>query len=246
MVKVVATIEARMASTRLPGKVLREVVGVPLLGHLVSRMQACEKLDEIVVATTTSRVDDAIEDYGRSIGVAVFRGEEDDVMGRVLAAATHLAADIVVETTGDNPLLDPEIVDLHVATFLSNTAAYVSNTVVPSFPDGMEVQVFTLETLRQSEASATHRLDREHVTRHIRQNPQIFSQINVIAPLAVRRPDLTVTVDVDADFEVVRFVLENLHTTTGHFTCSELVTLLNAHPEIAELNSKIMRKGLNS
>ncbi len=246
MVKVVATIEARMASTRLPGKVLREVVGVPLLGHLISRLQACDKLDDIVVASTTSAVDDAIDEYCGSLGVAVFRGDENDVMGRVLAAASSRAADIIVETTGDNPLLDPEIVDLHVETFLSNTAHYVSNVVVPTFPDGMDVQVFSLETLRRSEARANHRLDREHVTRHIRQHPEIFTQINVVAPLAVRRPDLSVTVDVEADFEIVRLVLEHLHKPSELFTCTDLVTFLDAHPEIAELNSKVKRKGVNS
>jgi spore coat polysaccharide biosynthesis protein SpsF len=244
--KVVATIEARMASTRLPGKVLLKVVGVPLLGHLISRLQACENLDDIVIATTTSPVDDVIDEYCQSLGVAIFRGDADDVMGRVLAAASFLAADVVVETTGDNPLLDPAIVDLHIQTFLSNTADYVSNAIVPTFPDGMEVQVFSLETLRASEASANHPLDREHVTRHIRQHPEIFTQINVIAPLAVRRPELSVTVDVDADFEIVRLVLENLYNPSEHFTCTDLVAFLDAHPEIAELNSKVRRKGLNS
>jgi spore coat polysaccharide biosynthesis protein SpsF len=246
MVKVVATIEARMGSTRLPGKVLREVVGVPLLGHLISRLQACDKLDGIVVASTTNPVDDVISEYCQSLGVAIFRGDEDDVMGRVLTAAASFAADIVVETTGDNPLLDPAIVDLHVETFLSNTADYVSNVVVPTFPDGMDVQVFSLETLRRSEASANHPLDREHVTRHIRQHPEIFTQIDVVAPLAVRRPDLSVTVDVDADFEIVRLVLENLYKPSEPFTCTDLVAFLDAHPEIAELNSKVRRKGLNS
>jgi len=168
------------------------------------------------------------------------------VMGRVLKAAASFSADIVVETTGDNPLLDPGIVDLHVETFLSNTADYVSNVVVPTFPDGMDVQVFSLETLRRSEASANHRLDREHVTRHIRQHPEIFTQINVLAPFAVRRPDLSVTVDVGADFEIVRLVLENLYKPSEPFTCTDLVVFLDAHPEIAELNSKVRRKGLSS
>jgi spore coat polysaccharide biosynthesis protein SpsF len=245
-VKVVATIEARMASTRLPGKVLREAVGVPLLGHLITRLQACVTLDEIIVASTTSAADDAIDDYCSSLGVAVFRGSENDVMGRVLAAASSCEADIVVETTGDNPLLDPEIVDLHVETFLANNADYVSNVVVPSFPDGMDVQVFSLETLRRSEALASHRLDREHVTRHIRQHPETFTRINVVAPRALRRPDFSVTVDVDSDFEIVRLILEHLYKSTEPFSCVDIVTFLDAHPEIAKLNLKVERKGVNS
>ena len=235
-----------MASTRLPGKVLREVAGVPLLGHLISRLQTCRTLDDIVVASTTSAIDDAIDEYCGALGVTVFRGDENDVMGRVLAAAASCEADIVVETTGDNPLLDPEIVDLHVETFLSNNVDYVSNVVVPSFPDGMDVQVFSLETLRRSEALTSHRLDREHVTRHIRMHPEIFTRINVIAPEALKRPHFSVTVDVDSDFEIVRLILERLYRPTKPFSCADLVIFLDAHPEVAQLNSRVERKGVNS
>lgn len=244
--KIVATIEARMASTRLPGKVLREAFGVPILGHLISRLQACNTLDGIVVASTTNSRDDAIEEYCGSLGVTVFRGDENDVMGRVLAAASSCRADVIVETTADNPLLDPDIVDLHVETFFSNNADYVSNVIVPTFPDGMDVQVFSVDTLRRSESSARHQLDREHVTRHIRQHPDLFSRINVIAPRAMRRPDFSVTVDVESDFEVVKLILEHLYKPSELFSCTDLVTFLDAHPEIVELNSKVERKGVDS
>lgn len=244
--RVVATIEARMASTRLPGKVMREIVGVPMLGHLITRLEACESVDEIVVASTTRMDDDAIEDYCRSRGTPVFRGDEDDVMGRVLNAAESRSADVIVETTGDNPLLDPETVDHHVETYLANTADYVSNVVIPSYPDGMDVQVFSAETLRRSEQVARDPLDREHVTRHIRQHAEQFPRINVIAPLALRRPDLCVTVDVPADFEVVRHALEALYSPTRAFTCAELIAFLDGNAEIARLNATVQRKGMNS
>lgn len=244
--KLVATIEARMASTRLPGKVLHEIIGVPMLGHLITRLEASETIDEIVVASTTNSEDDAIEDYCRSRGTAIFRGDEEDVMGRVLQAAASRAADVVVETTGDNPLLDPEIIDVHVETFLANSADYVSNVVIPSYPDGMDVQVFSLDTLRRSESVAKNPLDREHVTRHIRQHPEQFSRINVIAPRELRRPDLCVTVDVPADMEVVRYALEALYSPARAFTCAELIAFLDRNAEIAGLNTLVERKGIDS
>ena len=244
--KIVVTIEARMASSRLPGKVMREAMGTPLLGHLITRLEACDSIDEIVVASTTRSDDDAIEEYCRSRGTAVFRGDNDDVMGRVLMAAASRSADVIVETTGDNPLLDPEIVDLHVEAFLANAADYVSNVVVPSYPDGMDVQVFSVGTLQRSERVARDPLDREHVTRHIRQHPEQFSRINVIAPRAVRRPDLCVTVDAPADFELVRQVLEALYTPSRAFTCAELIAFLDGNAEVARLNALVERKGMNS
>ncbi len=244
--RIVATIEARVASSRFPGKVLHKIVGVPMLGHLITRLEASETIDEIVVASTTNSEDDAIEDYCHSRGTAVFRGDEDDVMSRVLQAAASRSADVIVETTGDNPLLDPEIVDVLVETYLVNTADYVSNVVVPSYPDGMDVQVFSLDTLRRSESAAEHPLDREHVTRHIRQHPEQFSRINVIAPRELRRPDLCVTVDEPADMEVVRSALEALYSPTRAFSCAELIAFLDRNADIAALNALVERKGLDS
>lgn len=244
--RIVATIEARMASSRFPGKVMHEIVGVPMLGHLITRLEASETITEIVVASTTRSEDDAIEEYCRSRGTAVFRGAVEDVMGRVAQAAASRAADVIVETTGDNPLLDPQIVDVLVETYLANTADYVSNVVVPSYPDGMDVQVFSLDTLMRSEKVTKDLLDREHVTRHIRQHPTQFPRINVIAPRPLRRPDLCVTVDVPTDMEVVRGALEALYSPTGVFTCAELIAFLDRNPEIAGLNALVERKGMDS
>ena len=241
--KVVATVEARMASSRLPGKVLRQVVGVPLLGHLINRLKYCQTLNDIVVATSTNPLDDELVEYCRLIDIPVFRGDEIDVMGRVLAAATFSSADLVVETTGDNPMLDPDIVDFHVDTFLANKADYVSNTVFPSFPDGMDVQVFMRKTLALSERATSHPLDREHVTRHIRMHPDLFTRINVLAPIDIRRPDLSVTVDEPSDFDVVRLAFESLYDESRPFSCRELVAYFDAHPEIALKNALVNRKG---
>jgi spore coat polysaccharide biosynthesis protein SpsF len=241
--KIVATIEARMSSSRMPGKVLRQVMGEPLLGHLIRRLRAVGLLSEIVLATTTNPADDVLAAFARDTNVRCFRGSETDVLGRVAAAAESVAADLIVETTGDNPIIDPDIIDTVLRTYLANAAAYVSNTHVKSFPDGMDVQVFSLETLRRSAAATMEPLDREHVTLHIRNHPEIFRPIHVIAPAHLRWPELAVTVDEPADFELVRRIIEALAPKARLFGCAEVVDLVRKNPSWRTLNQTVIRKG---
>jgi spore coat polysaccharide biosynthesis protein SpsF len=240
---IVATIEARMTSSRLPGKVLLSAAGRPLLGHLIRRLKAVPSLNEIVLATTTNTADDALVGLAREYGIGHFRGSEDDVMGRVIGAAASMSADIVVETTGDNPVVDPEIVETLIRTFVANDADYVSNTHVKSFPDGMDVQVFRLETLRRSASMTQDPLDREHVTLHIRKHPELFRPIHVIAGPELHWPEVSLTVDEAVDFELVRRVIEALDPVNALFKCSDIVRLLRSNPSWVGINRAIARKG---
>jgi spore coat polysaccharide biosynthesis protein SpsF len=167
-VTVVATIEARMASRRLPGKVLLPVAGRPLLGVLIERLQAASLLDRVVVATTTQPADDAIVETARAFGADVFRGSEDDVLGRVCGALDTAGAEIAVEITGDCPLVDPRMVDACIAEFgrSGDTHQYLANTTgpVPGAPHGLDVQVFWAEALRIVDREATDAEAREHVS----------------------------------------------------------------------------------
>ena len=148
----VASIEARMGSSRLPGKVLMDVCGKPALTRLVDRLCAVEGLDDIVLATTTAPADDALEDWAQREGVACFRGSEDDVLGRVVGAQKSVGGEVVVEVTGDCILLPPDIVELGIATWLANDADVVSNVGrVHTFPMGADVQVFSLALLEEVE-----------------------------------------------------------------------------------------------
>jgi spore coat polysaccharide biosynthesis protein SpsF len=241
--KIVATIEARMSSSRLPGKVLFPVLGEPLLGRLIRRLRGVDLVNEIVLATTTNAADDVLAGLARSYEIQCFRGSEADVMGRVVAAANSVAADLIVETTGDNPIIDPSIIDVVLRTYLANRADYVSNTHVKSFPDGMDVQVFSLETLQRSAAMTNAPFDREHVTLHIRSHPEIFRPIHVIAPEALRWPELSVTVDEPADFELVRRIIESLEPSAPLFGCARILDLLRNNPSWLELNCAVVRKG---
>ena len=241
--KIVATIEARMTSSRLPGKPMMEVCGRPMLGHLVDRLKAVESIDMIVLATTTNQTDDVMAQYACSIGIEVFRGDEDDVMGRVVNAGKSVDADVIVEITGDCPIIDPEIIEQAIRSYQENTYDYVGNQHVRSYPDGMDVQVFALETLVRSEAMTNKPLDREHVTLHIRNNPQIFSHLNLVAPPEQHWPDLGLTLDEQRDFDLLKLIIEKFHKENPLFSCLDVVRFLRANPKLREINCEVTRKG---
>jgi spore coat polysaccharide biosynthesis protein SpsF len=241
--RIVATIEARMSSSRLPGKVLLPVMGQPLLAHLVKRARAVPSLDGIILATTTNRSDDVLADLARGLGVSCFRGSEDDVLGRVVAASAAASADLIVELTGDNPLIDPGIIETAIRTFLANDAAYVGNAHVKSFPDGMDVQVFRRETLARSASMTDEPLEREHVTLHIRRHPELFRPIHLIASPELHWPELSVTLDEQGDYELIRRVTDQLAPANPVFSCADIVRLLRANPDWLELNRRVARKG---
>ena len=175
--KIVAIIEARMTSSRLPGKVLMPAAGKPLLGHLIRRLQQTPSIDDIVVATTVNAADEPLVALAREYGVGCFRGSEEDVMGRVLGAGEAAQADIVVNLTGDCPLIDPVLNEQTIRMFLANQCDYATNGHIHTFPGGYAVQVYRLETLRRSASMTNERLDREHVTLHIRNHPELFRHV---------------------------------------------------------------------
>ena len=241
--KTVVTIEARMSSSRLPGKPLFEVCGIPMLGHLVSRLARVASVDQIVLATTTNPADDPLVEYAKTLNIGIFRGAELDVMGRVVNAGRAFDADVIVEITGDCPIIDPEIVEQAIRTYHKNTASYVGNQHIRSYPDGMDVQVFALSTLARSEEMTSDPLDREHVTLHIRNNPQIFSHLHLVAPPEQHWPELGLTLDEQNDFELLKLIIEHFHHENPFFSCLDVVRFLRAHPDLTAINHNVIRKG---
>jgi spore coat polysaccharide biosynthesis protein SpsF len=241
--KIVATIEARMTSSRLPGKVLLPVLGRPMLDHLLERLRAVPSIDEIVVATTTNATDDVLAAFAESAGVRVFRGSEDDVMTRVIGAADSASADVVVEITGDCPIIDPEIVEQTIQMFLHHDADYVSNADVRSYPDGMDAQVFRLDTLKRSAAMTNDELDHEHVTLHIRNHPELFRKVHLVAPPSLWWPELGLTLDEGADYRLLSRIIETLAPGNPCFGCGETLKLLRQNPDWVEINQAVIRKG---
>jgi len=232
-----------MTSTRLPGKVLLPAAGKPMLEHLVSRVRAVPSLDGIVLATTINQTDDVLEDFAQNVGIDCFRGSEDDVMNRVIGAAESVDAEVIVEITGDCPLIDPQLIEQTIRMFAANTADYVCNAQVRSYPDGMDTQVYQLATLKRSAALTDDALDHEHVTLHIRNHPELFSHVYLVAPPELHWPGLGLVLDEPKDFEFLRKIIEHFDTKGSWFSCLDVINLLREMPDLAKINQSVKRKG---
>jgi spore coat polysaccharide biosynthesis protein SpsF len=232
-----------MGSSRLPGKVIATSLGMTMLERLLVRLQSVQNVDEIIVATTKNSQDDTLVELIASLGIKYFRGSEHDVFRRVIDAATFVGADAVVEITGDCPLIDPILVEQMIQIYLNNSCDYLSNCETPSFVTGMEIQVVSLDALRRSYSMTNSDLDREHVTLHIRKNPKFFNQIHIIAPIDLRYPDFSVTLDEQSDLDLISAVIENLEQSNPLFGCREIIEFLKKNEKIAALNKGVIRKG---
>ena len=231
-----------MTSRRLPGKVLLPAAGKPMLAHLIERLRRVPSLAEIVVATTTNATDDPVTEVAGAAGAQCFRGSEHDVMSRVLGAAESAGADVIVEITGDCPVIDPMIVEQVIRLYRHNECDYASNVQVRSYPAGMDTQVFAVRTLRKSFEMTDDPWVREHVTPHIRRNPQLFRQLTLVAPPDLEWPRLCLVLDEPADYELLRRVIEYFHPATPDFGCRDVIALLrDIHPEWAQLNQNVVR-----
>ena len=242
MMKIVAVIEARMTSTRLPGKVLMPINEMNSIQHITKRLKTIKNINTICLATTVNESDNVLIDLAKSLKIEVYRGSETDVLTRVLDAAALFSADIIVQITGDCPFVDPTLVDQFLQIFLSNKLDYISNNIIQSYPDGFDIQIFNAEALKRSSLEAHSVAEREHVTMHIRKNPKIFKTLSVIAPKPYRYPNLSVTLDTIEDLEVLRKIA-SYFGNAGMPNFMEITDFLLAHPEIAAINSYIPRKG---
>jgi spore coat polysaccharide biosynthesis protein SpsF len=243
-VKVVCTIEARMRSNRLPNKVMLPVAGTPMLARMIERLRRAKRVDEIVVATTADPSCDPIVELAKSVGVRCHRGSEDDVLSRVLEAAQGAGGDLIVETTGDCPLMDPAIIDRIVEEFLRGGCDYCSNVLERTYPRGMDVQVFPTSVLARVAELTQDPADREHVSLYIYQHPETFRLRDVTTTLPAGAADLRLTVDTPEDFELIRQVFERLLPAKPAFTLDDVLALWKEQPALFEINRKVQQKAV--
>jgi spore coat polysaccharide biosynthesis protein SpsF len=227
-----------MGATRLPGKVLKEVLGRPLLFYLIERLKQSKMIEQIVIATTTSRPDGAIYEYARSQGVAAFRGSESDVLDRYYQAARESGLDIVVRMTADCPLFDPEMTDEVIGYFIKHPEHDYVRTG-PSYPEGFDTEVFGFKSLETAWREAVLRSEREHVTPFIWKNKERF-KVKELA-LAEDHSNLRLSVDEEADFVVIKNILEYLYRAGSAFRFADILRLYRTRPEIFALNQHIAR-----
>jgi len=244
-VKVMAAVECRMSSRRLPGKNARLIAGKPMLARLLERLKHAGKLDEIVVATTTDAGDEPLVEIAKQEGVSCHRGSLDDVMSRVIGAARSVNADVIVTITGDCPLSDPRVIDAVVARYFTAGADYVANIIDDlTFPAGFDVQVFSRECLEGAAALTSRPQDREDVTRYFYEHPDAYRLLNLRAPAEVDRPRYWLCADTAEDFALLTHIFETLLPTDPLFGIRDIIELLDNDP--ARATSNIGRPGMFS
>lgn len=231
-----------MTSTRLPGKVLADACGKPMLQLMVDRLRHVPDMDKIVIATTTNAADDPIESLAERLGVGCYRGSEDDVLDRVLQAATAHGIDTIVELTGDCPLIDPAVVQLVVDAYKTGRADYVSNVLTRSYPIGMDTQVFSRAVLADVARRTDDPNDHEHVSLFIYRNPQIYTLENVLAPTAHTQPELRLTLDTPEDLTVIRSIFDHLLGDNALFDLSTILGYLAENPQVAAINADVKHR----
>jgi spore coat polysaccharide biosynthesis protein SpsF len=213
-----------------------------MLAHMIERLRRVPSIDAIVIATTTDPSCDPIEDLARAEGVGCYRGSEDDVLDRVLRAARGADADLIVETTGDCPLIDPDVVSSVIAAFQDGEVDYCSNILTRTFPRGMDVQVFPTEVLAQVAALTHDPADREHVSLYIYEHPELFRLRNVESGLPAEVADYRLTVDTAEDFELIRRIFETLKPKEPGFGLHAIVDLLSRRHDLRDLNRGVEQK----
>ncbi len=237
MPRVVASIEARMGSSRLPGKVLADIGGAPALTRLVRRLRQCKLLDDIVLATSVEPGDDALEAWAKQEGVAIFRGSEDDVLVRVVDAHRQMKSDLIVEITGDCILTDPEVVDLGITTFLENDCDVVSNAFKFSYPMGVFVQVFRAKDLAEIAETIDDPAVHEHVSLYFYEHPERYRLINMLAPARWHAPRYRFHLDYPEDLQFLREVYARLEPQYGDsFGLPELMDMIKREPHLVDIN----------
>lgn len=214
---------------------------MPMVQHVLTAAAGASLVDDVVLATTTLAQDDPLAKLAKSVGVPVHRGSETDVLGRFVEAIDGIAASAVVRLTGDNPLLDPGVIDIVVAHFLKHDCDYASNSLERSWPRGLDVEVITREALERSDREASEPDYREHVTLYARRHPERFRLVNVRARPQETWPDLRLTIDTAQDLELARSVFDALYVPGRILRIGEVVDWLHAHPEVASLNGQIQQ-----
>lgn len=240
--KIVAIIQARMGSTRLPGKVLMDLGGETVLARVLGRLRRAVMIEEIVVATTDSAADDAIIRECERLEASCFRGSEDDVLDRYYEAARMFAAEVVVRITSDCPVIDPDLVDETIRVFQLQCGDYCSNSFPRTYPRGLDIEVFSMNALEQGWRHAYQPYEREHVTPYFYEHPELFRLVSHQGQIDYSQ--YRWTLDTEGDLELLREIYARFGNKDD-FSWREVIQLMEREPELAELNSHVIQKTLH-
>ena len=239
---VIAIIQARTGSTRLPNKVFYELSGKPLLYHVVERIRPSSEIDKIVVATTKSKNDDLINNWAKENDVSCFRGSEENVLERYYYAAEKYNADLIVRITADDPFKDYRIIDNAVRIIKENNLDFVCNNNPVSFPEGLDVEVLTMNSLKKSFQNSTTKFEKEHVTQYIHLNKNKFKVFNIINNINLSY--YRWTLDTLEDYNFIKLIYDNLYIKDEIFLPEEIYKLLEQKPFLLDINKNVTKSTL--
>lgn len=237
--KIGITIEARMSSTRLPGKTLKLLHGRPMLARMIERLKRVKSADVIVIATTNQPEDTPIVGLAKEMGIGCYQGSSEDVLDRVLQAAKKYEIDLIVETCGDCPVIDPGIIGMQIQTFLEHEVDYLGCHLVKTFPLGLDAKLFTAKTLEEVANITNDPADRENVSLYIYEHPEKYKLMNIEAKGRQRRPDLRLVVDHEEDFDLIESIYNQLYDMKPDFNYNDMLDLFGRRPDLTEINRDV-------
>lgn len=237
----IAIVQARMGSSRLPGKVLMDLAGESTLSRVVGRLRRAKLLDNIVVATSDSYSDEAVVAECKRLNVLTYRGSQTDVLDRYYQAALAFGVGAVVRITSDCPLIDPDLVDDTVKKFKDQRCDYASNAIQRTYPRGLDVEVFTIAALKSAWQNAKQPYEREHVTPYFYEHPEHFRLVSLVGTSDYSQ--YRWTLDTPEDLQLLRAIYDRLRDQ-DHFTWQDVVALMQHEPQLADLNCKVRQKSL--
>lgn len=239
--RTVAIIQARMGSTRLPGKVLKDLAGKNVLERVITRTRKAQLLQEVVVATSTQEPDDAIVTACTRLAVRWFRGDEIDVLDRYYGAAQEFSAEAIVRITADCPLIDPELIDDTIRSFRDGRADFATNSLTITYPRGLDVEVFTCEALERAWRAARLPYQRAHVTPYLYENESEFKIVSIAAEGDYSHHRWTL--DTAEDLEMIRLIYRHFEPR-GDFGWLEVLAFVERHPEVSAINCRVRQKAV--
>lgn len=244
--KIGAIVQARTSSTRLHGKVLKELPycsGITVLQQVIRRLKKSNKIGEIIIATTTDEEDRAIVKVADAEAVKWFRGSKEDVLSRYYLAAKENRIDVIVRITSDCPCIDPDIINIVIDKHVETNADYTSNRLLRTFPHGLDTEVLSFNALAKAHYEAKNDFEREHVCPYIYMTkPDMFRVVGVEASSELYAPDIRITLDTEEDYALLCAIFDYLYTENEIFRAKEIISLFNEKPWLKLINQKIVQK----
>lgn len=248
--RIAAIVQARLSSSRLPGKVLKELpigCSTTVLERVINRLKQSTKLDEIIIATTTETDDDKLIPVAEKAGIKYFRGSKEDVLSRYYFASRENDIDVIVRITGDCPCIDPVLIDSMIERHLETGADFTSSILTRTFPHGLDTEIMSFKAMEKAHLQATQPFEREHVCPYIyKSSPEVFTITPFRAPPELCAPDIRITLDTEEDYALLCQVFDSLGVENDTFSAKDIISLFREKPWLKLINRKVAQKKLTT